>query len=134
MTLPGEVGDIIQHTDTQCACIARRNILGLEKGYALLCFDGPDFTYPHKCAVFGQEYDDDWTIVGPNITGTIGVTTGATGINGTNTVFTSQLTPGDKLIVGDKQMCVDTVVDNTTITLTAAYTGTTLSGANMWKL
>ncbi len=134
MTEPANVEDIIQHTNSQCACIMRTNVLGVNKGYSILCFDGPVATYPDKRALFGLEYDQYWSVVSPNITGTIGITTGTTQIDGTNTVFTSQLAPGDKLIVADKQMCVDTVVDNTTITLTEAYTGKNLSGANMWKL
>ena len=134
MTLPGNVEDIIQHTNSQCACIMRTDLLGFTKGYSILCFDGPSASYPEKRGLFGLEYDMYWSIASPNITGTIGVTTGATGINGSGTNFTGELSPGDKLIVADKQMCVDTVVDNTTLTLTEAYTGKNLSGANLWKL
>lgn len=132
--MPHTNGSIVNYnTNTaQYACICRTNVLGLPDGYVIKCFDGPLYSYPNKRAIIGD--DDDWTNVNPNITGTIGITSGTTQINGTNTQFTSQVSPGDKLIIHSTQVVVDTVPDNTTITLTEAYTGHNLSGENMWKI
>lgn len=136
MPAPANQGDVIQKTNNQCACITRTNVLGLTKGYVICCYDGPDASFPNEVGLFGDDYDNYWNIVTSNITGTIDITSGTTQINGTNTVFTSQLSPGDKVIIGQggPQSCIDTVVDNTTVTLSEAYTGATLSGSNMWKL
>jgi len=128
-------GDIVNKNDNtdQYACVCRTNVLGFTHGYVIKCFDGPLYSYPHQRAIIGDVHDD-WSHVDPNITGTIGITSGTTQINGTSTVFTSQVTAGDKLIINSTQVVVDTVPDNTTITLTEAYTGTNLSGADMWKI
>lgn len=128
--------DIIQKHNNQCASVKRTNVLGVSNGYIICCYDGPDASYPHECGLFGNNFHNNWNILESNITGTIGITTGLTQINGTSTQFTSQLSPGDKIIIGQggPQGCIDTIPDNTTITLTSAYTGTTLTGANLWKL
>ena len=128
------LGGIIQHSCTQCACVMRKNVLGFKNGYIICCFDGPMASNGAQTAVFGDTYLQNWQEVGPNITGTIDITTGTTALNGTNTSFTTQLSPGDKLIVGEKQGCVDTVISDTLVSLSEPYTGTTLSGANLWKL
>jgi len=127
-------GDIVGKQNGQCACVQRTNVLGLNNGYILCCYDGPNDTYPNHCAMFGEHFEQNWSMMSPNITGTIDITTGTTQINGTGTTFTSQLVGGDKLILGEKQACIDTVVNDTTVTLTEAYTGVTLSGSNLWKL
>lgn len=127
-------GDIIGKANGQYACIMRCHVLGFTNGYTICCFDGPEDTYPHMCAVFESTIEQEWSIIEPNITGTISITTGTTQVDGTNTLFASQLVSGDKIILGEKQVCVDTVVNETTITLTEAYTGMTLTNANMWKL
>jgi len=127
-------GDIVGKQNGQYACVQRTNVLGVNNGYILCYYDGPDATYPKTTVSIGIQFEQQWSMVSPNITGTIDITTGTTQINGTGTTFTSQLVGGDKLILGEKQACIDTVVDNTTVTLTEAYTGDTLSGSNLWKL
>lgn len=127
-------GDIIGKQNGQCACVMRCNVLGFTNGYTVCCFDGPDDTYPNMCALFESTIEESWSLMEPNITGTISITSGTTQVDGTNTLFTSQLISGDKIILGQKQQTVDTVVNDTTLTLTAAYTGATLTNSNMWKL
>ncbi len=127
-------GDIIMDNNNQCGCVVRCNVLGFTNGYIVMCFDGPNESYPHKCAVFESTLEEQWNMVPPNITGTIDINHGATGITGIDTNFTQELVSGDKLIVADKQMCVNTVISNTFLTLTTPYTGVTLTNANLWKL
>lgn len=128
-------GDIIQNnTSSQCACITRTNVLGLENGYTIMCFDGPSATYGDVAASIGKAFTSDWSMASSNVTGTVGITAVTDQLLGTGTNFTGELSPGDKLILGDYQVIIDTVDDNTTITLTASYTGATLSGADLWKL
>lgn len=123
-------GDVIVKNG-QYGVVKRTKVLGTTDGYILQCFDGPMDTYPNKCAIFGF---DGWAIAPSNITGTIGITSGTNQIIGTNTMFTSQMTPGNKLIVCDKQVVVDTVSSDTSLTLAEIYTGNTLINANTWNI
>lgn len=127
-------GDIICHSNGSYACISRCHVLGFQDGYCILCFDGPTTKYPERCAIFGMECHNDWIMAEPNITGTISITSGTLQINGTDTLFTTDVSIGDKLIVGSKQMIVDSIPDNTTILLTTIYNGETLNNSNMWNL
>lgn len=134
--MPHQVNEVIQSkiNTSQYAYITRKNVLGLTDGYVIKMFDGPSGSYPTKKAILGDCCMTDWQDATPNITGTIGITSGTTQINGTSTSFTAQLSPGDKLIVGECQHVVDTVPNDTTVTLTQEYTGVNLSGHEMWKI
>jgi hypothetical protein len=127
-------GDVIKKSNNQYACILRSNILGFTNGYVLLCFDGPEHSFPSRCLAFDSEFKDNWSLASPNITGQIGITNGSTGLYGNGTNFTEELSPGDKLIITDKQMCVDQIISATELTLTKKYNGKTLTNSNLWKL
>jgi hypothetical protein len=118
--------DIVQlkNNTAQYACICRSKILGFsDNAYALTLFDGPIYTYGTKLAVFGDCCTTDWQTATPNLTGTISISHNSNQVNGTSTLFTSELAPGDKIIVGMKQHVVDTITNNTTLTLTENYHG-----------
>ncbi len=134
MTCICDVGHIIKKQNGQYAVVCRCKVLGCTDAYIVCCFDGPDETYGCKCAVIGAEFKENWQEAEPNITGTIDITSGTTQVNGTNTMFTTQLTNGDKIILGMKQGTIEQVVNDTTLTLTESYNGNTLSNSNMWKL
>ncbi len=60
-------------------------------------------------------------------TGTVTVTNGSTNVVGFTTSFLTEISAGDTFFVGNDGYIVDSVVDNTTLTLKNAYTGTTAS-------
>ncbi len=126
------VGDIIKNTNNQYAVICRCNVLGTRHGYIICCFDGPNAQLGHKCAIMGSGFNN-WTDADPN-TGTISITTNTTQVTGTNTLFTSEFTVGDKIILGGKQGTIQEIVNNTTLILTQAYTGQTLTNSNIWNI
>ena len=125
---------MICHLNGSHACVSRCNVLGFKDGYCIMCFDGVTTKYPDRCAIFGLECHTNWLIAEPNITGTISITSGTTQINGSGTTFTTEVSIGDKLIVGIKQMLVDSILDDTTIILTTSYIGETLINSNMWNI
>jgi len=65
-----------------------------------------------------------------NLTGTAAVTNGSTAVVGTTTKFTTEATVGTVITVGDDDVgyVVDSVTDDTHLTLAQPYGGTTASG------
>lgn len=61
------------------------------------------------------------------ITGTVTVTNGSKNVVGYTTSFLTEVTAGDTFFIGNDGYIVDSVTDNTTLTLKDAYTGTTAS-------
>ena len=61
------------------------------------------------------------------ITGTVTVTNGSTNVVGYTTSFLTEVSSGDTFFIGNDGYIVDSVTDNTTLTLKNAYTGTTAS-------
>ena len=53
------------------------------------------------------------------ISGTVATTSGSATVTGTSTLFTSQVSAGDKLVIGANTYTVSVVTNNTSITLTA---------------
>jgi len=58
------------------------------------------------------------------INGTIEVVNGSNSIVGTGTLFTSELVIGQTLLIADVEYIVDTITDDTHLTLTQVYAGT----------
>ncbi|HIL33795.1 MAG: hypothetical protein ABGX83_08455 [Nitrospira sp.] len=63
-----------------------------------------------------------------NLTGTVAVTNNDVGIVGFDTRFTNELAPGNTFQVGGQTVRVLNIINNTNLTLTAPFPGTTTSG------
>lgn len=66
--------------------------------------------------------DSSYSAVNVNaqkISGTVATTSGSATVTGTSTLFTSQVSAGDKLVIGANTYTVSVVTNNTSITLTA---------------
>lgn len=61
--------------------------------------------------------------------GTITVTNGSTAVTGSLTAWASSVLPGDEIVIGATRGIVETVNSNTSITLNAAWSGSTYTGA-----
>lgn len=62
------------------------------------------------------------------LTGTLAITNGTTTVTGTNTLFSSQLTPGDYIVIRGMSYLVQSISSNTSMVIYPEYRGTTLAG------
>ncbi len=62
-----------------------------------------------------------------SLTGHINITTSSATVTGTNTVFTTEVAVGDYLSLPNGLYAVQSITDDTTLTLTSVYTGTSQS-------
>lgn len=62
--------------------------------------------------------------------GTVSITHGTSTVTGTGTTFTN-LSPGDVILLGGLFYFIDTITNNTSLTIEATYQGTTISGQDM---
>jgi len=62
------------------------------------------------------------------ISGTIAATNGATTVTGTNTLFSSQLTPGNYIVIRGMSYVVQSISSDTSMVIYPEYRGTTISG------
>jgi len=67
------------------------------------------------------------------VLGTVAVEGGSTEVSGTDTLFEEQFSVGDQLRIKDSWYEVDEITDQTTLQLTAAYSGLTLSDIRVQK-
>jgi len=67
------------------------------------------------------------------LNGTVATTQGTTAITGTGTQFSTQLKPGDFIVIRGQTYRVNTIASDTSLYLTNEYKGTTISGALMSK-
>ena len=63
------------------------------------------------------------------LNGTIATTQGTTAITGTGTQFSTQLKPGDFIVIRGQTYRVNTIASDTSLYLTNEYKGTTITGA-----
>ena len=104
---------------------------GFERVYALIqaTEDGTTFTVDlnHDGApdILNQNRDANWNTTGP---GTVGATSGSTAVVGTGTTFTTSVYPGQPITIAGVPYTVQSVTNNTNLTLTTAYTGGTAGG------
>ena len=69
---------------------------------------------------------------GATVSGTVDLTNGSTTVTGTSTAFTQQVEVGDFLNIGTSvNYKVVSIASNTSLTVTPAYTGTTVSGVSI---
>ena len=62
------------------------------------------------------------------LTGTLAVNNGATTVTGTNTLFSSQLMPGDYIVIRGMSYLVQSISSDTSMVIYPEYRGTSLSG------
>jgi len=62
------------------------------------------------------------------ISGTIAIANGATTVTGTNTLFSSQLTPGNYIVIRGMSYVVQSISSDTSIVIYPEYRGTTIAG------
>ena len=62
------------------------------------------------------------------INGTIAITNGATTVTGTNTLFSSQLTPGNYVVIRGMSYVVQSISSDTSMVIYPEYRGTTIAG------
>jgi hypothetical protein len=67
------------------------------------------------------------------LNGTVATTQGTTAVTGTGTQFSTQLKPGDFIVIRGQTYRVNTIVSDTSLYLTTEYRGSTISGALMSK-
>ena len=65
------------------------------------------------------------------LTGTLAISNGATTVTGTNTLFSSQLTPGDYIVIRGMSYLVQSISSNTSMVIYPEYRGTTLAGSDI---
>jgi hypothetical protein len=63
-----------------------------------------------------------------SVTGTIAVTNASKAVVGTGTTFTTQLKSGNTLVIANVEYRVESITDNTHLTLHVVYAGSTASG------
>ena len=64
----------------------------------------------------------------PTITGTVSITSGGTAVVGVGTLFSTQLSSGDYILLEETFYEIDTITDATNLDLVTIYNGVTLSG------
>lgn len=64
--------------------------------------------------------------------GTLGVTNGSAAVVGTSSLFTKQVTPDVPLAINGVQYTIASITDDTHLTLTTNYAGSTASGITDW--
>ena len=84
------------------------------------------------------EYDGQvlyavWRSSTSQINGQVSVTQGSSLVNGTNTLFTSQLTPGDFIVIRGQSYRVLNIVNNTALNVSPEYRGTSITNAVVSK-
>jgi len=84
------------------------------------------------------EYDGQvlyavWRTSTTQINGTVSVTQGQTVVTGTGTQFSSQLVPGDFIVIRGQSYRVQTIVSDTSLYLSNEYRGSTLASALVSK-
>jgi hypothetical protein len=62
------------------------------------------------------------------LSGTLAINNGATTVTGTNTLFSSQLTPGDYIVIRGMSYLVQSISSDTSIVIYPEYRGTSLAG------
>ena len=62
------------------------------------------------------------------LTGTLAISNGATTVTGTNTLFSSQLNPGDYIVIRGMSYLVQSISSDTSMVIYPEYRGTTLAG------
>jgi hypothetical protein len=62
------------------------------------------------------------------LTGTLAITNGATTVTGTNTLFSTQLAPGNYIVIRGMSYLVQSISSDTSMVIYPEYRGTTLSG------
>lgn len=62
------------------------------------------------------------------LTGTLAITSGATTVTGTGTLFASQLAPGEYIVIRGMSYLVQSISSNTSMVIYPEYRGTTITG------
>jgi PKD repeat protein len=83
-------------------------------------------------ASFNAEISIDKTVAKGS--GTAAATNGSAALVGTDTAFTTEYVEGGYIIIGEKVYTIDTIADDTNMTLTTNYAGGTDSGLFMYKV
>ena len=81
----------------------------------------------------GQTLYAVWRNSVNQISGTVSVTVGSAAVTGTGTQFSSQLKPGDFVVIRGQSYRVTTIASDTSLYISPEYRGTTLAGALMSK-
>ena len=81
----------------------------------------------------GQTLYAVWRNSVNQISGTVSVTQGSSAVTGTGTAFSSQLKPGDFIVIRGQTYRVASIASDTSMYLSPEYRGTTLAGALMSK-
>jgi hypothetical protein len=84
--------------------------------------------------IFGHRpVNTDEVLTGYPISGTVSVSVAGTTVTGSSTAFLSWFSPDDEILLGGEKYTIATVISDTSLTLTEAYSGTTaLSGATAY--
>jgi hypothetical protein len=65
------------------------------------------------------------------LSGTLAISNGATTVTGTNTLFSSQLNPGDYIVIRGMSYLVQSISSDTSMVIYPEYRGTTLAGSDI---
>jgi len=65
------------------------------------------------------------------LSGTLAITNATTTVTGTNTLFSSQLVPGDYIVIRGMSYLVQSISSNTSMVIYPEYRGTTLAGSDI---
>jgi hypothetical protein len=77
----------------------------------------------------GQTLYTVWRNSVQQINGTVAVTNGSAAVTGTGTQFSSQMTPGQFIVIRGQSYRVLDIISDTSLTISPEYRGTTISGA-----
>jgi hypothetical protein len=66
----------------------------------------------------------DEVLDGYPLTGTLTVNVGSETVTGTGTAFLAELSPDDKIVLGDEEYTIATITSDTSLTITELFTGT----------
>jgi len=105
----------------QKAMVCRSSVLGISNSSSICYYDGPDYSLGTKRAVFGNNCLGCWVVDDSELVGTAAVTASNTTVTGTGTVFLTDISVGDKIIVGCEQRTVSTIDSDTSLTVSEAF-------------
>ena len=114
------------------------------QGFPIFASPGPNWGCTVRLGMFDQqnglffEHDGQDTYLVrrgsvQQIAGTVSITTGTNTVNGINTLFSNQLTPGDFIVIKGMSYRVQSIVSNTLLYILPEYRGPTVTNGIVTK-
>jgi hypothetical protein len=118
-----EIGDIVRLIETpeQLGYVCRTSLLGSCCSFGICPFEGP--VYPAGLGmkgIFGPR-TFEWELDTSELTGTVSTTKNSSTVQGTGTLFTTEYSVSDKIIVGMWEKVIVSIESDTELTVDTVY-------------